>query len=102
MKRAREQAHQALAHFPTHATQIIPRIALKPITLTTFGVYGVLAYLVRSGKWQEWEPAIGNDYEGVDNSVFAGATFLVPFMIVFYVGYCYNRYYALYFACMKW
>ena len=41
----------------------------KPITLITFAVYGVLAYLVRSGKWAEWEPAIGADYDNVDNSV---------------------------------
>ena len=79
---------------------IIPRIITQPLTIITFTLYGVIAYLVRSGKWAEWEPSIGEDYENVDNSVFSGATILVPFMICFYVGYCYKRFYELYFACM--
>ena len=44
---------------------------------------------------------IGPDYERVNSSVFSGMSFFGPMMICFYVGYCYKRYYQLYFMCMK-
>ena len=47
------------------------------------------------------QPAIGVDFEGVNSSVFKGMSFFGPMMICFYVGFCYNRYYQLYFICMK-
>ena len=86
--------------FSTTGHKIIPRITTQPLTITTFTLYGVIAYLVRSGKWAEWEPAVGEDYENVDNSIFSGETALVPFMMCFYVGCCYKRFYEPYFACM--
>ena len=72
---------------------VVPRLIIAPTTLLTIASFGVAAFLARSG-------VIGLAVEDYDESAMDGASVLISFLISFYLGYCYNRYYAIYWACM--
>ena len=63
---------------------VIPRIATHALTWLVFGVYAGSATTCR----------LGVDFGVRDLTSFDSSNTLVTFMIVFYVGYCYNRYTA--------
>lgn len=69
---------------------VVYRILFFPLAWILFSTYGVCAALTRYGVIDlghvddELEPA------------FAGAEVLVTFVVVFYLGYCYARYFEIY------
>jgi len=60
------------------------------------GVYVSCAVLSRTQPLHGYEGLFGNVYER--DGAFSGASVLVTFMVVFYLGYCYNRHFEQYAA----
>eukprot|EP00966_Prymnesium_polylepis_P114302 2641119-Prymnesium_polylepis.1 len=67
------------------ADTVVPRLLRQPTQWFVLAVYGVTAFLTRIDTGAE---AIA---EELDLESFSGAGTMVTFMIIFYVGYCYNR-----------
>ena len=65
---------------------VVPRVVQCPLTWLTFAVFVTSATLVRSGWWDTSNVSL-DDFES------QGMTTLVTFLVVFYVGYCYDRHY---------
>lgn len=68
---------------------VIPRILRSPLVYVVVSAYIAAAALARTGSWSF-------DY---DANALSGAGLLISFMIVFYVGYCYNRHFQQYDVC---
>ena len=63
---------------------VLPRLAMKPLIYVFLVIFGVGAVLTKFGIMSETDVA---EAEDIDDT---GGT-MVTFIIVFYVGYCYNR-----------
>ena len=61
---------------------VLPRLLKQPVQWAVIAVYAASATTAR----------LGVDIGLVDGKDFNGAGTMVTFMIIFYVGYCYNRY----------
>ena len=68
---------------------VVPRILRSPLVYVVVFAYIAAAALARTGSWT---------YE-YDGHALSGAGLLISFMIVFYVGYCYNRHFQQYEVC---
>ena len=68
---------------------VVPRILRSPLVYVVVFAYIAAAALARTGSWT---------YEH-DVHALSGAGLLISFMIVFYVGYCYNRHFQQYEVC---
>ena len=68
---------------------VIPRILRSPLVYVVVFAYIAAAALARTGSWS---------FE-YDANALSGAGLLISFMIVFYVGYCYNRHFQQYDVC---
>ena len=73
---------------------VLPRVGSCLLTWITFGAYAVAATLIRTGNWD----SASQDMDVVESQ---GMSTLVTFMIVFYVGYCYDRHYQQYLEANK-
>jgi hypothetical protein len=67
---------------------VVVRLLRSPVTWAVFAVYGVTAFACRQDYWRFHDRMMGDSFDGSDT--------LITFMIVFYVGYCYNRYSAMF------
>ena len=69
---------------------VLWRMFAFPIVWALLAVYVVVATLTRTGHID-----LGSS-DDFDVGAFDGAEVLVVFMVVFYLGYCYNRYFEIY------
>lgn len=81
-------------HFKRWGNTVVPRVLQNAVTVLVLITYGIVAYVVRSGHW---------DISSIDLDLIEsqGMSGLVTFMIIFYVGYCYDRHYAQYLEANK-
>ena len=71
---------------------VLPRVVAQPLVWLTFLTFGVVASLARTGVHApEFDSNVSLNQLGV----------LVTFVVVFYVGYCYNRHYSQYEGAMN-
>ena len=68
---------------------VLPRLLKSPLAWLVLVFYTVSAALARTGVWEV----------SYDPNALSGSGMLVSFMIVFYVGYCYNRHFQQYEVC---
>ena len=68
---------------------VVPRILRSPLVYVVVFAYIAAAALARTGSWTYAH----------DGHALSGAGLLISFMIVFYVGYCYNRHFQQYEVC---
>ena len=69
----------------------LPRIAANPIMWLSVLLYITAAVLRRQDIWVTTH----------NSAAVQGSSLLMTFIIVFFLGYCYNRHYSQYFAAMK-
>ena len=81
-------------HLKRLANTVVPRVLQNLLTVLVLITYGVVAYVVRNKHW---------DISSIDLDLIEsqGMSTLVTFMIIFYVGYCYDRHYAQYLEANK-
>jgi len=72
---------------------VLPSLMVAPPTLLSVCSYAVGCSLARTGVLE----FARDDF---DTNALTGASVLVSFLIAFYLGYCYDRYYRIYSACM--
>ena len=72
---------------------VVPKLLIAPPTVLSVGSFAMAALLVRC----EIVHMASSEYS---DSALDGSSVLISFLISFYLGYCYNRYYAIYWACM--
>lgn len=77
-------------HLNKFFSTVLYRMIFFPLTWTLFGTYALVASLTRNGVI-----ALGSDDE-LNTEAYAGADVLVTFAVVFYLGYCYSRYFEIY------
>lgn len=94
---------------------VIPSAIFNKVTILVFLIYAVVATFTRLQYWivvesrQDYCTAIGTcktltSYFKIveaNPESLSGFSLLTPFLICFYIGYCYNRFYAQYFASMR-
>ena len=105
--------HQIFSNPRNIINTVIPSLIVAPPMLFAAAAFATSASLARSGMLDDWEarsPPRANlttatsaataataalsavrDY---DASALTGASVLISFLIAFYLGYCYNRYYT--------
>jgi len=114
--------HQIFSNPRNIINTVIPSLVVAPPMLLAAAAFATGAVLARYGVLDDWaapsaaasmpgtngnngtaaatstEHAFMRDY---DNSALTGASVLISFLISFYLGYCYNRYYTIYSQCMS-
>ena len=70
---------------------VIAKLLAQPTQWFVLIVYGVTAILARVGWLDHTSEGRPTDAIVSLSSTFASASTMVTFMIIFYVGYCYNR-----------
>lgn len=79
---------------PRHITHTcLPRLLYSPVLWLALIAFATTATLTRMG-------VIDHAIEDYDTSVMANSDLLVSLLMAFYLGYCYTRYYAIYFCLM--
>lgn len=71
----------------------LPRLVRSPVLWSAVVTFAITATLTRTG-------VIPHERADYDESALANSELLVSLLMAFYLGYCYSRYYAIYFACM--
>jgi len=69
----------------------LPRVVCSPTTWGSLVLYAIAATLRRMEIWTVTH----------NPAAVSGASLMMTFIIVFFLGYCYNRHYSQYFAAMK-
>ena len=69
----------------------LPRIAANPTSWIALILFVIAAVLRRRDVWVTTH----------NPAAVQGSSLLMTFIIVFFLGYCYNRHYSQYFAAMK-
>lgn len=73
---------------------IIPRLIRSPSLWLAFGCFALGATLARLD-------VLGLEEGDSGTNQTTAASVLITFMLTFYLGYCYSRYYAMYFLCVE-
>ena len=81
-------------HLKRLANTVVPRVLKNALTVLVLITYAITAFVVRNRHW---------DISSIDLDLIEsqGMSTLVTFMIIFYVGYCYDRHYAQYLEANK-
>ncbi len=85
----------AVMHATKLRSSIVPRLFAYPIVWLVVLIYMGCAALARSSR--VFDVNVFGDAEERDGA-FSGASVLVTFMVVFYLGYCYSRHFEQYAA----
>ena len=81
-----------MPHNIMHTT--LPQIIQSPVLYMALVSFALFATLTRLGY-------IDHTRADYDDTAFAQADILVSLLMAFYLGYCYHRYYEIYFCCVN-